>query len=189
MGMGEPMDNFDEVIRSVRILNDEGGRNIGQRHITLSTCGIVEGIDKLAQQGLQVRLAVSLHASEDKLREKIMAVAKKYPLKILLESVRNYQRQVKRRVTFEYCMIKDLNDSATQARRLIKVLSSVNSHVNLIEYNPHPGCEFSSSEPRTIYHFAEILKAAGIETSIRYKRGACINAACGQLGATALKDR
>ena len=189
MGMGEPMDNFDEVIRSVKILNDSAGRNIGQRHITLSTCGIAEGIDRLAQQGLQVRLAVSLHASNDKLREKIMAVAKKYPLNILLESVRNYQRQTKRRVTFEYCMIKGLNDSAAQGRKLIKVLSSINSHVNLIEYNPHPGCEFSGSEPRTIYHFAEILKAAGIETSIRYKRGAGINAACGQLGAAALKDR
>jgi len=86
MGMGEPMDNFEEVIRSVRILNDEAGKNIGQRHITISTCGIVEGIDKLAEQGLQVRLAVSLHASEDKLREKIMAVAKRYPLKILIEA-------------------------------------------------------------------------------------------------------
>ena len=188
MGMGEPMDNFDEVIRSVKILNDRAGRNIGQRHITISTCGITEGIDKLAQLGLQVRLAVSLHAGDDKLREKIMAVAKKYPLKTVLESVRNYQRQVRRRVTFEYCMIKGLNDSAAQGRRLIKVLSNVNAHVNLIEYNPHPGCEFSPSEPRTIYHFAEILKAAGIETSIRYKRGADINAACGQLGTAALND-
>jgi len=182
MGMGEPMDNFEEVIRSVSILNDEAGKNIGQRHITISTCGIVEGIDKLAERGLQVRLAVSLHASEDRLREKIMAVAKKYPLKILIEAVRNYQRQVKRRVTFEYCMIKDLNDSTAHGRGLIKVLSNVNAHVNLIEYNPHPGCDFAGSEPRRIYHFAEILKAAGIETSIRYKRGAGINAACGQLG-------
>ena len=86
-------------------------------------------------------------------------------------------------------MIKGLNDSAAQGRKLIKLLSNVNTHVNLIEYNPHPGCEFSPSEPRTIYHFAEILKAAGIETSIRYKRGAGINAACGQLGAAALNDR
>ena len=189
MGMGEPMDNFEEVIRSVRILNDAAGKNIGQRHITISTCGIVEGIDELAQQDLQVRLAVSLHASEDKLRERIMAVAKRYPLKILIEAVRNYQRQVKRRVTFEYCMIKDMNDSAAQGRGLIKLLSNVNAHVNLIEYNPHPGCGFAGSEPRRIYHFAEILKEAGIETSIRYKRGVGINAACGQLGAAGLDSR
>ena len=181
MGMGEPMDNFDQVIRSILILNDRAGKNIGQRRITVSTCGITEGIERLAKQQLQVRLAVSLHSADDQIRQMIMAVAKTCPLKALIESVRNYQRQTRRRVTFEYCLIKGLNDSMAQARGVVKLVASTKSHVNLIEYNPHSGCEFTGSSQAQIQRFAQVLKEAGIETSIRYKRGRKIKAACGQL--------
>ena len=187
MGMGEPMDNYEEVIRSVRILNDAAGMNIGQRHITISTCGLVDGICKFADEGLGVRLAISLHGVRDDVRGWIMAVAKKYPLAKVIEAVKNYQQKTGRRVTFEYCMIKELNDSVSDARGLVKLIGPMKANVNLIEYNRHKGCEFSASSKNQIRRFAEILTDGGIEVNIRYKRGQKINAACGQLGADKLK--
>ena len=184
MGMGEPMDNFEEVIRSIQILNNPAGRNIGQRHITISTCGITEGIEKLAEHKLQVRLAVSLHAPTDSVRNQIMAVAKKYPLKTLIRSLKTYQEKTKRRITFEYCMIDNLNDSSTDAHATAKLVASLKANINLIEYNPHDGCAFTPGSKKKIKKFAEILSDAGIETTIRYKRGQKIKAACGQLGST-----
>lgn len=188
MGMGEPMDNFDEVMRSVRILNDPAGKNIGQRHITISTCGLPEGIARLADEPLQVRLAVSLHAAGDEKRGRIMAVAKVQPIKKVIESIKNYQKKTKRRITFEYCMIKDVNDSASDAKALIKLIAGIKANVNLIEYNAHQGCVFEPSSGNNIRRFAQILTEAGIETTIRYKRGRTIKAACGQLGADLLTE-
>ena len=182
MGMGEPMDNFDEVMRSVRILNDKNGKNIGQRHITISTCGIPNGIARLAEEGLQVRLAVSLNAANDILRSRIMAVAAKIPLTELLEAVRGYVRKTQRRVTFEYCMISNINDSTAQAKALAARIAGIKANVNLIEFNPHQGCEFTPSGRGRIERFAETLRTAGLEVAIRYKRGRKIKGACGQLG-------
>ena len=186
MGMGEPFDNYDEVIRSARILNHHAGSNIGQRHITISTCGIPEAIKRFADEALQVRLAVSLHAAGDRKRQRIMPIAAKYPLHELISAVKAYQRKTGRRVSFEYCMMKNVNDSAADAEALISLLKGINAAVNLIEFNPHEGCSFQAAARATIQHFKDILMQAGIETIIRYKRGRKINAACGQLGATRL---
>ena len=184
MGMGEPFDNYDEVISSARILNHQAGANIGQRHITISTCGIPHTIEKFADEALQVRLAVSLHAATDRKRQRIMPIAAKYPLAELISAVKTYQQKTHRRVSFEYCMIKNLNDSPADAQSLIGLIKGINAAVNLIEFNPHEGCTFTAATRPTIQHFKDILMHAGIETIIRHKRGRKINAACGQLGAT-----
>lgn len=186
MGMGEPFDNYDEVIRSAKIINHTAGKNIGQRHITISTCGITEGIDRFAAEQLQVRLAVSLHAPTDNVRRKIMAIAKDYPLDKLMQSLHNYQQQTNRRITFEYCMIRDLNDSDQDARALARLIKPLKAGINLIEYNPHDNCRFKASTTETIQRFKDLLTQAGFETIIRFKRGRSIKAACGQLGADLL---
>ncbi|MDO8303972.1 MAG: 23S rRNA (adenine(2503)-C(2))-methyltransferase RlmN [Sedimentisphaerales bacterium] len=187
MGMGEPFDNYDETIKSVRMLNSSAGKNIGIRHITISTAGVIPGIEQLAEEGMQVRLAISLHAVRDHVREKIMRITKKYPLKPLLEAIMDYQRKTKRRVTFEYVMINGLNDSVADARALTKQLAPIKANINLIEYNPHEGCDFAPSSKKTIKAFQRILADADYEVVIRFKRGQHIKAACGQLGATWLK--
>ncbi|MHC5059565.1 MAG: dual-specificity RNA methyltransferase RlmN [Planctomycetota bacterium] len=184
MGMGEPMDNYDEVMRSIRIINHHAGKNIGQRHITISTCGVIEGIDRFGDEKLQVHLAISLHSSCDSTRSKIMAVAGKYRLGELFDSIKGYQKKTKRRVMFEYCMIKGLNDADSDAKALIKLLKGLSVNVNLIEYNPHDGCDFEPSSRGRIRSFVDILMNSGIEATVRYKRGQQIKAACGQLGAT-----
>lgn len=183
MGMGEPFDNYDATLRSARLLNCPEGLGIGARHITLSTCGISAGIRRLADEDLAVRLAVSLHATDDKTRTEIMPGIKNEPLGQLMDAVTLYHRKTRNRVTFEYIMINDLNDSASHARRLVKLLTPLKPHVNLIEYNPHPHSHFVPSDRKTIGQFRDILDAAGIETVIRFRRGQAIKAACGQLGA------
>jgi 23S rRNA (adenine2503-C2)-methyltransferase len=183
MGMGEPLDNYDNVARSVRILNAKEGLNIGLRRITISTCGIAAGIRRLADENLGARLAVSLHSTDDRTRSRIMPGIAKEKLAALAETVRYYQRKTGRRVTFEYVMIKGLNDSPSEARRLVKFLGAMKAHVNLIEYNPHPHSDFAAAERSAIRQFRDILAAAGIEAVIRFRRGQAIKAACGQLGA------
>jgi 23S rRNA (adenine2503-C2)-methyltransferase len=188
MGMGEPLDNFDNVIRSVEMLNDKHGRNIGIRHITISTCGLPEEIKKLALEKIQPRLAVSLHAPDDAIRAKLMRIGAKYPLAELTAAMKTYQSVTGNRVTIEYCMIDGINDSPAHAKSLVKLLKPLKVNVNLIELNPFPGCRFEASPPRQIQAFAKVLSDAGIETVIRFKRGWSIKAACGQLGATWLKE-
>jgi 23S rRNA (adenine2503-C2)-methyltransferase len=183
MGMGEPLLNYNAVLKSVRILNQPAGKNIGIRHLTISTCGIVPGIKKLADEDIQPRLAVSLNAPNDTLRTQLMPINTKYPIANLLKAVRLYQERTGQRVTFEYVLIKGLNDSAEHARMLIKLLSGLMRNVNLIEHNPHPGCDFVGSDSKRIKQFASILEQAGIETTIRFRMGRGIKAACGQLGA------
>jgi 23S rRNA (adenine2503-C2)-methyltransferase len=187
MGMGEPLDNYDNVIDSVKIINHHAGKFIGQRHITVSTCGITKGIDRLSEETILPRLAISLHASNDKLRKKLMPIANKYPLKELLSCLKAYQLKTKKRITFEYCMIKHLNDTSSHARELTKLLCELKASVNLIEYNTHPNCDLCPSNKIVIQKFQDILMKSGIETVIRFKRGQKIKAACGQLGATWLK--
>ncbi len=189
MGMGEPFDNYDNVIRSIEIINHHAGKYIGQRHITVSTCGMTKGIDALADEAIQPRLAVSLHAANDKLRVKMMPGVNKYPLDKLIQSLKLYRKKTKKRITFEYCLIKNVNDSARDAQKLIELVISLKPAVNLIEYNPHPGCEFEASPKIRILGFRDILMNARIETVIRYKRGQKINAVCGQLGAYILKKQ
>jgi 23S rRNA (adenine2503-C2)-methyltransferase len=183
MGMGEPMQNYEAVLKSVRILNEPEGKNIGIRHLTISTCGDADGIRKLAREDVRPRLAISLNAPTDALRNKIMAINKKYPITELFSAVKDYQRRTNERVTFEYVLIKGLNDSKLHAQMLAKLVRQVKCNVNLIEYNPHPHCLFEASDRAAIKRFTQVLEEAGIETTIRFKRGRKIKAACGQLGA------
>ncbi|MHC4288950.1 MAG: dual-specificity RNA methyltransferase RlmN [Planctomycetota bacterium] len=187
MGMGEPLDNFENVMRSIEILNDKAGRNIGIRHITVSTCGLPEQIVQMANMQLRPRLAVSLHAPDDSIRKKIMRVASKNSLDDIMIALKTYQRITDKRITVEYCMIDGINDQAEHARALIKRLRPLKVNVNLIELNPFPGCRYKASSSNQIQKFAKALSNAGIETIVRFKRGRTIKAACGQLGATWLK--
>jgi len=185
MGMGEPLANYDAVLTAVRILNHPKGKNIGIRRLTISTCGLPEAIERLADEDIQPRLAISLNAPTDAIRQKLMPIAGKYPLDRLMQAVRLYQRKTRNRVTFEYCMIKGVNDTALHARLLVKRVRGVLCNVNLIEYNPHIGCKMQPSSIEAIERFARVLKGSGLETTVRLKMGQTINAACGQLGADA----
>ena len=188
MGMGEPFENYENTLTAVRILNDPAGKNIGIRKQTISTVGITEGIRKLAVEEIHPRLAISLHAADDKLRKQIVPAANKYPLPVILGAAKFYQNKTGRRITIEYCMIDNLNDSSDCARQLIQILKGLKVGVNLIEYNPHPGCDFKPSPQHRIKAFKDILMQAGIETIIRFRRGRSIKAACGQLGADRIKN-
>jgi 23S rRNA (adenine2503-C2)-methyltransferase len=184
MGMGEPLANYDNVISAIRILNHPKGPNIGIRHLTISTCGLPEGIERLADEDIRPRLAISLNAPTDAIRRKLMPVAKKYSLARLFAAIDLYQRKTHNRVTFEYCLIKGLNDTTAHAKLLVKRLKGIMCNVNLIEYNPHSGCGLKPAEPEALERFANVLNEAGLETTVRRKFGRTINAACGQLGAS-----
>lgn len=190
MGMGEPFDNYDNTLRSVYLLNHPKGLNIGQRHITVSTVGLPRGIRLFTEEKCsQVRLAVSLHASNDAVRKRLIPIANKYTFYDIFEALREYQIKNGRRVTIEYCMIDGINDQPKHARELADMLESLNVFVNLIEYNPHPGCTCNATPKDRIEFFQKILNENGIETAIRYKRGRSIRAACGQLGADWLRPK
>ena len=182
MGMGEPLHNYDAVLKSVRILNHPEGKNIGIRHLTISTCGDADAIRKLADEDIRPRLAIALNAPTDALRTRIMPINKKYPVATLFAALKYYQLKTEQRVTFEYVLIKGLNDSQLHAQMLAKLAHQVKCNVNLIEYNPHSLCPFAASSRGTIKRFTQILEDAGIETTIRFKKGRKIKAACGQLG-------
>ncbi|MBL7106921.1 MAG: 23S rRNA (adenine(2503)-C(2))-methyltransferase RlmN [Phycisphaerae bacterium] len=184
MGMGEPFANYDNVMASVGLLNSSKGRNLGIRHITISTCGLVDGIERFSREELKPRLAVSLNAANDKLRSEIMAVNRKYGLGELLVAVRDYQRLTGQRVTFEYVMMKGVNDSDDDAARLVRLVRGIRCNVNLIEYNAHPGCKYEASGAERIKSFAKVLESSRVEVVMRFKRGRGINAACGQLGSS-----
>ncbi len=188
MGMGEPLLNYRAVVKSVAILNHPKGKNIGIRRITISTCGIAPAIRKLASEDLHPKLAVSLSAPSDALRTQLMPINAKYPMAELLKAVRFYQDRTRQRISFEYVMIQGLNDSTEHARMLVNLLRGLMCHVNLIEHNPHPGCEFAGSSSGRIRQFASVLERTGIETTVRFRMGRGIRAACGQLGADWLED-
>lgn len=181
MGSGEPLDNYDNVLKFIGLINDPNGICIGQRHITLSTCGLVEKINELAQQNLQITLAISLHAPNDSIRNLTMPISKKYPIEELLEACKAYVQHTKRRITFEYAMIHGLNDSDDCALELAKRLKHMLCHVNLIPINDVKERNYSKSSNEKVEKFAQILRAKGIETTIRRKLGSDIDAACGQL--------
>ena len=186
MGMGEPFDNYANVLRALRILNDQKGLNIGARHITISTCGVVPGIKRLATEGTQFELSVSLHAPDDALRSTLMPVNRRWPLAELLATCRDYNKATGRLVTFEYTLIKNLNDRARHAEALIKLLRDMPCKVNLIPLSPVAGFAGECPEHRTCLAFLDALLKAGLPTTMRKSRGRNINAACGQLRLTGI---
>lgn len=181
MGMGEPFLNYDNVWQAIRILNDKEGLKIGARKISISTSGIIEGIERMARERLQVNLAISLHAPNNELRSELMPINKNYPLKKVLAAVEKYYKTTNRRVMIEYVMIDGVNDSMQQAEELVKLLPDKKYLVNLIAYNDSG--VFRASPRVKIKKFKSILERAGIEVVERYRFGADIHAACGQLAA------
>jgi len=179
MGMGEPFLNYKNVLSAIKILNDKDGFNIGARKFSISTVGITEGIEKLAEENLEVNLAISLHAPDDKLRSQIMPIGKKYNIEKILETVDNYIKKTNRKVMVEYLMIKDVNDSEDSARKLAKLMKRRLYLVNLISYNPT--ADFQPSSKEKIKKFKNILESAGVYVTERYRFGREIKAACGQL--------
>lgn len=181
MGMGEPLDNFTNVVKFLRLVSSEDNLNIGLRHITLSTCGVVPKIIKLADLQMPVTLSVSLHAPNDQIRSQTMPINRKYPIKELLESCKYYFNKTKRRVSFEYAMIDGVNDSDANARELAKVLSVLPCHVNLIPVNAVKGTGYKKSSRQRQQAFIDILATKGITATVRRTLGSDINASCGQL--------
>ena len=180
MGCGEPLDNFENVLQFLKLISHEQGKNIGQRNITLSTCGIVPKIYDLAKLKLQINLAVSLHAPTNELREKLMPIAKAYPVDELIASCKTYADTTKRRVTYEYSLIDGVNDDADHAKELTELLKGSLCHVNLIPINK-TSYSLSPSNQDKIAAFCKILESKGIQTTVRRSIGSDINAACGQL--------
>ena len=189
MGMGEPLDNFDEVMKALAIANASWGLGIGYRHITLSTAGYIPGIDKLRQQALPINLSISLHAPNDAMRIPMMPIASTYPLKSLMAAARRYVDVTHRRITYEYAMIDEVNDKIEHAEELAALLRGHLAHVNLIPINPIGPGSARRSKPEAIHQFAELLQERGIEVTIRREMGSDIAAACGQLRLRTMKER
>ncbi len=181
MGMGEPLANYEATWQAIETLTDARGYGLGARRITLSTVGLVPGIRRLAQESLPINLAVSLHAPDDELRNRLVPVNQRYPLRELLAAVREYIEKTGRRVSFEYALIAGVNDSPAQARRLAEQLRGLLCHVNVIPLNPTPGSPYRPSPRERVYAFCTELEAAGIPTTVRMRRGIDIEAGCGQL--------
>lgn len=181
MGIGEPFDNYDNVMKFIKIINDGKGIDIGARHITISTCGIVDKIKEFTKENLQVNLAISLHAPNDEIRNKIMPISKVYNLDILIKEVKEYIRVTNRRVTFEYIMLDGVNDTKECAIELSKLLKGLNCYVNLIPYNETHNIYYKRSSYDKIVEFYDILKKNNICVTIRKEFGGLLSAACGQL--------
>lgn len=191
MGIGEPLDNYDNVIRFLKLVGDENGLNIGYRHISLSTCGLVDKIDRLAKESFPITLSISLHASNDETRSSIMPVNKKWNIDALLDACLRYYTTTKRRISFEYTLISGKNDSREAAIELAELLNKklrpkslkepFPIHVNLIPVNPVNETEFSASDKAAVEKFAATLEQKGIRATVRRRLGADINASCGQL--------
>lgn len=183
MGIGEPFDNYDNIMNFIRIINDPKGIDIGARHITVSTCGVVPKIKEFARDFTQVNLAISLHAPNDTIRNKIMPISKAYKLNELIDSIKEYIKTTNRRVTFEYIMLENINDSPTHAKELANLLKNLNCYVNLIPYNETENIQFKRTKKMQILAFYDILKKNGINVTIRKEFGSKVDAACGQLRA------
>ena len=181
MGMGEPLANYAATWQAIETLTDTRGYNLGARRITVSTVGLVPGIRRLAQERLPVKLAVSLHAADDELRNQLVPVNVRYPLVDLMAAVRDYVQETGRRVTFEYALIAGVNDSLQHAHRLAALLGGLLCHVNLIPLNPTPGSVLRPSPRERVDAFRDLLEGAGVPTTVRIRRGITIEAGCGQL--------
>lgn len=181
MGSGEPMDNYDNVVKFLGLINSDKGLNISQRNITVSTCGLVPRIKQLAELKLQITLAISLHAPNDELRKTMMPIAYTYSIEQIMDACRYYLLQTARRISFEYSLVKGVNDSPECARQLIKLVHGMNCHINLIPVNPIKERDYEQSEKNSIHNFKEILEKAGVNVTIRREMGRDIDGACGQL--------
>ena len=189
MGIGEPLDNYDNVIKFLHLVNDKNGLNIGYRHISLSTCGLVDGILKLAEENLPITLSISLHAPNDEIRDTIMPVNHRYPMDTLLDACRKYQSVTGRRISFEYALIDSVNNSVENARELAKRLRGIMCHVNLIPVNPIKEKNFKKSTKNDLILFTNELNKSKINATVRRRLGADIDAACGQLRNKRMKER
>jgi 23S rRNA (adenine2503-C2)-methyltransferase len=181
MGMGEPLDNYDNVLKAIRLLADPESFNISTRRITVSTSGFVPQIRMLAGEGLHVGLAISLNATTDRLRSELMPINRRYPIRTLVEAARHYAERTGRRVTIEYVLLAGLNDSPEDAARLAKIARSLPAKVNLLRFNPFEGAPYSSPVPEAIDAFARLLLPSAPAVTVRQSRGEDIMAACGQL--------
>jgi 23S rRNA (adenine2503-C2)-methyltransferase len=181
MGSGEPLDNFDNVIKFLQLITDGNGENISQRNITLSTCGLVPMIKKLADYNMGITLAISLHAADDETRKELMPIANRYKIEEILDAVRYYFDKTGRRITFEYSLVGGVNDNEQEAEKLIKLIKGINCHVNLIPVNPIKERDFKESKAPAIKKFQNKLEKCGINVTIRREMGRDINGACGQL--------
>ncbi|KOA77445.1 23S rRNA (adenine(2503)-C(2))-methyltransferase RlmN [Clostridium botulinum] len=188
MGSGEPLDNYDNVLKFIKLINDDNALKIGQRHITLSTCGIVPKIKELADEKLQITLAISLHAPNDDIRKSMMPVANKYNINELLDACKYYSKITNRRITFEYALVNGINDSAKNAEELFNQLKGILCHINLIPVNEIKENDYKRSGAKDIEEFKNILNKYGIETTIRREMGSDINGACGQLRRKYIKN-
>ncbi len=182
MGMGEPLLNLREVVRAIRVMTDPGALGLSRRRITVSTAGVVPRMAELGRE-VKVRLAVSLHATTDELRDRLVPLNRRFPLATLLQACRDYPLPPRDRLSFEYTLMRDVNDSDADARRLVRLLHGLRAKVNLIPLNEHPGTEFQRPRAERVEAFAERLAASGLTVSVRRSRGDDILAACGQLGA------
>lgn len=181
MGTGEPMDNYDNLLKFIYMVSDENGLNISQRNITVSTCGLVEKIRMLADEKLQITLAISLHAPNDQIRKELMPVANKYSIDEIMEVCQYYYDKTGRRISFEYSLVKGVNDSEENAKELIGRVRGMNCHINLIPVNPIKERNFTHAEDKYIQKFKNILEKNRINVTIRREMGSDIDAACGQL--------
>ncbi len=181
MGMGEPLDNIENLIRVIRLLNSEYGPNIGIRKITVSTCGLIDGIRRLISSGLTTELSISLHAPCDKIRNSLMPINRKFNIGDLIEIAKKYTQNTKRMITFEYILIKGINDSYAQARELIELLKDLKCKLNLIAYNKVESSPYESPAQEKVMNFYKLLKSGGIAITLRRSKGRDIEAACGQL--------
>ena len=181
MGTGEPLDNYENFVKFIHMLSDEHGLNIGQRNITASTCGIVPNMKRLAEEGLQITLALSLHGSSQEKRKKLMPVANKYQLEEVLEACDYYFEKTGRRITFEYSLVKGVNDQPDDVRELTAILKKRNCHLNLIPVNPIKERDFKKPDRKNALEFKNKLEKNGINVTIRRERGSDIDGACGQL--------
>jgi len=189
MGIGEPLDNFDNVMRFLELVNSEDGLNISMRHISLSTCGLVPKIDELAAKKLQISLAISLHGPNDEIRNKIMPVNKAYPIDVLLEACRRYYTATSRRIHFEYAMIDGVNDSPENAKELLRRLKGLPAHVNMIPLNHVEESPLKPSSRAAVANFQKILEDGGVTATVRRTLGSDIDASCGQLRRKYSKER
>ena len=181
MGIGEPFDNYDNLVKFLKIINNPKGLAIGARHITVSTCGIVPKIKEFSNLGLQFNLAISLHAPNDEIRNKIMPISKVYPLNELIAVLKEYYNNTSRRITFEYVLLDGINDSLENALELSKLVKGLNCYINLIPYNETNNLNFKRSSTIQIMKFYDILKQNNVNVTIRKEFGRNISAACGQL--------
>ena len=189
MGIGEPLDNFDNVMRFLELVNSPDGMNISMRHISLSTCGLVPMIDKLAEKKLQISLAISLHGPNDEIRSRIMPVNKAYPMDVLLAACRRYYDATSRRIHFEYAMIDGVNDREADAKELIRRLKGIQAHVNMIPLNHVEESPLKPSSRQAVQRFQKILEEAGIPATVRRTLGGDIDASCGQLRRKYTKEK